>query len=92
MDGSPSSSSQNRNSINPSQKQQRRVRVFYDCKSKERVELMRPTTIQRHRLIREEFNRLAGTMPLLQIYIVLGEKFAMSDEYIRKILHKKAPP
>lgn len=56
------------------------------------MEPMRPTTIQRHRLIREEFNRLAGTMPLLQIYIVLGEKFAMSDEYIRKILHKKAPP
>ena len=53
---------------------------------------MKETTIKRHRLIREEFNKLAGTMPLLKIYIVLGEKFAMSDEYIRKILHKKAPP
>lgn len=52
---------------------------------------MRPTTILRHKLIRQAFNELAGTMPLLQIYVVLGEKFAMSDEYIRKILHKKPP-
>ena len=52
---------------------------------------MKETTIKRHRMIRAAFNELAGTMPLLKAYIVLGERFAMSDEYIRKILHKKPP-
>ena len=52
---------------------------------------MKETTIKRHRLIREEFNRLAGTKPLLKIYIDLGERFGLSDETIRQILHKKPP-
>ena len=53
---------------------------------------MKETTKKRYRRIREEFNKLAGKMPLLQIYIVLGEFFGLSDETIRQILHKKHPP
>ena len=53
---------------------------------------MRPTTIKRHQLIRTEFNKLVGTMPVMDIYVRLGEQFGMSDEWIRKILAKKHPP
>ena len=53
---------------------------------------MRPTTILRHKLIRQAFNELAGTMPLLKIYLQIGERFGLSDETIRQILHKKHPP
>ena len=52
---------------------------------------MRATTILRHKLIRQAFNELAGTMPLTLIYIRLGEQFGMNDDYIRQILHKKPP-
>ena len=52
---------------------------------------MRPTTIKRHQLIRTEFNKLVGTMPVMDIYVRLGEQFGMSDEWIRKILAKKHP-
>ena len=53
---------------------------------------MKPTTIQRHRLIRREFNKLVGTMPVMRLYLVLGEKFGLSDETVRQILKKKHPP
>ena len=53
---------------------------------------MRPTTIKRHQLIRTEFNKLVGTMPVMHIYIRLGEQFGMSDETIRHILAKNHPP
>ncbi len=53
---------------------------------------MRPTTIERHKRIRRAFNELAGKMPAMRIYAHLGEQFCLSDERIRKILAKKAPP
>ena len=53
---------------------------------------MRPTTIKRHQLIRTEFNKLLGTLPVMDIYVRLGEQFGMSDETIRHILAKKHPP
>jgi len=53
---------------------------------------MRPTTIKRHAQIRKAFLKLIGTMPVMKIYVQLGEQFGMSDEWIRKILAKKHPP
>ena len=50
---------------------------------------MRPTTIQRHQRIRQEANKLLGTMPAMRLYIQLAEQFGLSDERIRKILAKK---
>ena len=52
---------------------------------------MKPTTIKRHQLIREAFNRLPS-MPVMLAYVRLGEQFGLSDETIRKILAKKHPP
>lgn len=52
---------------------------------------MRATTAERYRHIRREFYQLLGTMPLMQIYIVLAEQFHLSDETIRQIVHKKPP-
>ncbi len=34
---------------------------------------------------------LLGTMPVMKIYVVLGEQFGYSDETIRRILRKKPP-
>ena len=53
---------------------------------------MRQTTIDRHKRIREAFNRLSGTMPAMKIYVILGRQFGYSDEHIRRILRKKPPP
>jgi len=53
---------------------------------------MKPTTIQRHRLIRREFNKLIGTMPVMRLYVVLGERFGLSDETVRQILSRKNKP
>ncbi len=50
---------------------------------------MRPTTLKRHNLIRQEANKLLGTMPAMRLYIQLAEQFGLSDERIRKILAKK---
>ena len=82
--------------------EQRRIRVLRGQKTPRKNEWddlqfwkeqgMKETTKKRYRRIREEFNKLAGKMPLLQIYIVLGEFFGLSDETIRQILHKKHPP
>ena len=52
---------------------------------------MKATTMERHKKIREAFLLLVGTMPLMKIYVVLGEQFGFSDDTIRKILHKKPP-
>ena len=53
---------------------------------------MRPTTIKRHAQIRKAFLKLIGTMPVMKIYVQLGEQFNLSDETIRRILRKKRPP
>ena len=53
---------------------------------------MKPTTKQRYQLVRKAFNELSGTMPLLKIYIRIGEQLGLSDETVRHILHKKHPP
>ncbi|MBQ6984368.1 MAG: hypothetical protein IJM92_11410 [Fibrobacter sp.] len=52
---------------------------------------MKATTIQRHQRIRQAYNALPP-MPAMKAYIVLGEQFGLSDEWIRKILAKKHPP
>jgi len=52
---------------------------------------MRPTTLQRHRRIRQAYNALPA-MPAMKAYLRLGEQFGLSDERIRKILAKNHPP
>jgi len=50
---------------------------------------MKPTTIKRHNLVRQEANKLLGTMPVMRMYVQLGEQFGLSDSTIRLILAKK---
>ena len=52
---------------------------------------MKKSTKLRHRLIRNAFNELAGTLPLMKIYERLARKFDLNEDYIRQILHKKPP-
>ena len=42
-------------------------------------------------MIRAAYNELPP-MSAMRAYVVLGEKFCLSDERIRKILAKKHPP
>ena len=56
---------------------------------------MRATTKRRYARIRQAAGELYGTMPVMKIYLELGERFDLSDERIRKILAKRqknAPP
>ena len=53
---------------------------------------MRPTTERRYDRIRQAAGELYGTMPVMKIYLELGERFNLSDEHIRRILRKKRPP
>jgi len=53
---------------------------------------MRPTTAKRYAKIRQAAAELYGTMPVMKIYLELGERFNLSDEHIRRILRKKRPP
>ena len=55
------------------------------------LNIMRPTTMLRHKRIREQFYLLVGTMPLYKLYLQLGEQFGLSDDYIRQIVAKKPP-
>ena len=55
------------------------------------LDIMRPTTIKRYRLIRRAAGELYGTMPVMRIYAHLAEQFGYTDEAIRKILAKKPP-
>ena len=50
---------------------------------------MRQTTIKRHSLVRKEANKLLGTMPVMRMYVQLGEQFGLSDSTIRLILAQK---
>ena len=52
---------------------------------------MRSTTIKRHQAVRAAFNALPP-MPAMKAYVLLGEQFGLSDEWIRKILAKNHPP
>ena len=53
---------------------------------------MRETTKKRYERIRQEAAQMYGKMPVMKLYVVLGETFGLSDERIRKILAKKHPP
>jgi Mor family transcriptional regulator len=53
---------------------------------------MRHTTAKRYAMIRQAAGELYGTMPVMKIYVELGERFNLSDEHIRRILRKKRPP
>ena len=53
---------------------------------------MKPSTQKRYRVIRQAFNGLLGTMPVMHIYARLADQFDLSEERIRKILAKKPPP
>ena len=54
------------------------------------LRVMRPTTEKRYKRIRKAFGELPP-MPAMRAYVILGEQFGMSDEWIRKILAKKPP-
>lgn len=47
---------------------------------------MRETTKKRHERIRQAAAHMYGKMPVMKLYVALGEDFGMSDEQIRKIL------
>ena len=49
---------------------------------------MRETTRKRYERIKQAAAALYGTMPAMQIYANLAEKFGLSEERIRKILAK----
>ena len=53
---------------------------------------MRETTKKRYAKIRQAAGELYGKMPVMKIYLELGERFNLSDEHIRRILPKKRPP
>ena len=53
---------------------------------------MKETTKKRYEQIRKAAARMYGKMPVMKLYVVLGEDFGLSDERIRKILAKKHPP
>ena len=56
---------------------------------------MRQTTIKRYAQIRQAASELYGKMPVMKIYLVLADRFNLSDETIRQILsksNKNAPP
>ena len=48
---------------------------------------MRETTKKRHKAVREAYKALPP-MPAMKAYVLLGERFGLSDEWIRKILAK----
>ena len=52
---------------------------------------MRETTKKRHQAVREAYKALPP-MPAMKAYVVLGERFGLTDEAIRKIMAKKHPP
>ncbi|MBQ6984099.1 MAG: hypothetical protein IJQ20_04135 [Paludibacteraceae bacterium] len=52
---------------------------------------MRETTKKRHQAVREAYKALPP-MPAMKAYVLLGERFGLSDDHIRRILRKKHPP
>ena len=52
---------------------------------------MKETTRKRYAQIRKAAGELYGTMPFMRIYVELADRFALSDERIRKILQRNAP-
>ncbi len=48
---------------------------------------MRETTKKRHKAVREAYKALPP-MPAMKAYVVLGERFGLSDDHIRRILRK----
>ena len=61
-----------------------------------KLKVMRETTKKRYARIRQAAGELYGTLPVMKIYLELGERFGLSDEWIRHILSgkntKKHPP
>ena len=53
---------------------------------------MRDTTKKRYQRIRQAAGELYGKMPMMKIYLELGDRFNFSDETIRQILGKNHPP
>ena len=55
-------------------------------------QLMKPTTRKRYERIRQAAAHMYGTMPVMHLYAALAHDFDLSEERIRKILAKNAPP
>ena len=53
---------------------------------------MKPTTRKRYERIRQAAAHMYGTMPVMHLYAALAHDFDLSEERIRKILAKNAPP
>ena len=52
---------------------------------------MRETTKKRHRIVRNEFKKLAGSMPAMLLYARLAQQFGYDESHIRRILQKNNP-
>ena len=52
----------------------------------------KPTTRKRYERIRQAAAHMYGTMPVMHLYAALAHDFDLSEERIRKILAKNAPP
>ena len=55
-------------------------------------QLMKPTTRKRYERIRQAAAHMYGTMLVMHLYAALAHDFDLSEERIRKILAKNAPP
>jgi len=53
---------------------------------------MKPTTRKRYERIRQAAAHMYGKMPVMHLYAALAHDFDLSEERIRKILAKNAPP
>ena len=61
-------------------------------KQQTQKQLMKPTTRKRYERIRQAAAHMYGTMPVMHLYAALAHDFDLSEERIRKILAKNAPP